>query len=236
MPISIRGKSASKRPSKCFGTQSGLTLIEILVAMAIIGLIVGVSVTALRSVFSVNMKRTAGQLAATLRYLSNKAVTDHRYIRVIYDLQAQSYRIEECTEPILVSIEDEEKEAIDAEKQAEEGGDLVAEGEEGEGKEGEAKSTKTSSCVPSDSRLLKPVKLPSGVLFKDVVVSYLSGKREAGKAYTYFFPDGYATPTVVNFKDEDDEDHYSVELEALSGKVKVASEYRESLTEGSREE
>jgi general secretion pathway protein H len=211
----------SKRRNRLFSS-SGLTLIEILVAMAIVGLIIGVSATALRSVFNVNMKGAAGKLAATLRYLSNKAVTDHRYIRVIYDLKAQSYSVEECTEPVVISVEDEETEAKEEEKEEE--------------KEPPAEKTADSSCAPSESTLLKPVKLPSGVLFKDVAVSYLQGKKERGKTYTYFFPDGYATPTLVNFKDEDDENHYAVEVEALSGKVRVFSEYQEHFSEWAHEE
>jgi general secretion pathway protein H len=228
MRTSTPGRLASRKRNNLLST-SGLTLIEILVAMAIVGLIIGVSATGLRSVFNVNMKSAAGKLAGTLRYLSNKAVTDHRYIRVIYDLEAQTYSVEECTEPIVVSIEDEEAQAEKEKKETpkpEEGEEAPTEGEEGE----EGGNKTADSCAPSESSLLKPVKLPSGVLFKDVSVSYLKWKKERGQIYTYFFPDGYATPTLVNFKDEEDENHFSVEVEALSGKVRIASEYREHFT------
>ncbi len=200
--------------------------------MAIVGLIIGVSATGLRSVFNVNMKSAAGKLAVTLRYLSNKAVTDHRYIRVIYNLEAGSYSVEECTEPIVVSLEDEETRA---EKEKKEEAKPVPEEGEGEGAEDEGTAEEgapktAESCAPSESSLLKPVKLPSGVFFKDVSVSYLKEKKDKGEIYTYFFPDGYATPTLINFKDEEDENHFAVELEALSGKVRVASEYKEHFT------
>lgn len=208
--------------------------------MAIVGLIIGVSATGLRSVFNVNMKGAAGKLAATLRYLSNKAVTDHRYIRVIYDLEGQTYSVEECTEPIVISIEDEEAKAKEDEKEKEvpppaEGEEVVEGGSEEAGEEGEAKKT-PESCAPSDSALLKPIKLPGGVLFKDVSLSYLKGRKEQGLATTYFFPDGYATPTLINFKDEDDENHYWIELEALSGKVRVGNEYKENFSGWAKEE
>lgn len=198
--------------------------------MAIVGLIIGVSATGLRSVFNVNMKSAAGKLAGTLRYLSNKAVTDHRYIRVLYDLEAQSYSVEECTEPVVVSVEDEETQAEKDKK--EEAKPAPEEGEGADAAAGDEGAAKTAdSCAPSESSLLKPVKLPSGVLFKDVSVSYLKWKKEKGRIYTYFFPDGYATPTLINFKDEEDENHYAVEVEAFSGKVRVASEYREHFSE-----
>ena len=90
---------------------------EIMVAMAIVGVIFAAAATGLRSAFNVNLKSSAGKLASTLRYLSNKAVTEHRYIRVIYDLQAQSYSVEECTDPVVISVEDEEDQAKEDEKE-----------------------------------------------------------------------------------------------------------------------
>lgn len=207
---------------------------EIMVAMAIVGVIFAAAATGLRSAFNVNLKSSASKLASTLRYLSNKAVTEHRYIRVIYDLQAQTYSVEECTDPVVVSVDDEEDQAKEDEKKKDE--PQVAEGapEEG-GDEGEKKKPE-SSCAPSESSLLKPVKFPTGVLFKDVNLSYLKAKKEQGKASTYFFPDGYATPTLINLKDEDDENHYAVEVEALSGKVRVTGDYQEHFSGWGKDE
>jgi len=204
-----------------------MTLMEIMVAMAIVGVIFAVAAVGLRSAFNVNLKSTAGKMAATLRYLSNKAVTEHRYIRVIFDMKAQTYTVEECTEPVVVSVEDEENQA-EIDKKTKDNPEPAAEPGD-DGKE-EEKQTADSSCVPSESSLLKPVKLPSDVFFKDIRVSYLQFRKEEGKATTYFFPDGYATPTLINLKNEDDDDHFSVEVEALSGKVKLTSDYQENFS------
>lgn len=203
---------------------------EIMVAMAIVGIIFAAAATGLRSAFNVNLKSSAGKLASTLRYLSNKAVTEHRYIRVIFDLQAQSYSVEECTDPIVVSVEEEEDQFKEDEKKKDEPQPADEEGDKEEGGDGEAGKKAESSCVPSESSLLKPVKLPNDVFFKDVSLSYLQAKKEQGKASTYFFPDGYATPTIVNLKDEEDENHYAVEVEALSGKVRVTGDYQEHFS------
>jgi len=198
--------------------QNGFTLIELMVTMAIVGVIFTIAMTGLRSAFSVNIKSAAGKMAATLRYLSNKAVTDHMYLRMVYDLQENTYHVEESADPLVISPEEDSSESK----------------KEGESKDGEKKSE--SGFTPSESKLLESVKLPSGVAFKDVTVSYLSGKREQGKAYTYFFPDGFATPTVINLKDEDDQEHYSIEVMPMSGRVKVIGDYKESLSEESSKE
>ncbi len=184
-----------------------MTLIELMVAMVIIGLMFALAATGLRSVFNVNLKNTSAHLASTLRYLSNKAVTDHLYLRMVFDLDEQTYSVEESAEPFVISTEDMGDENSNSPEK----------------KEGEDKK----AFAPTEERMLQPAKLPSGVFFKDVSVSFLRDKKEKGLIYTYFFPDGYAIPTIINLRDEDDENHYSIELLPLSGRVKVESQYRE---------
>lgn len=202
MPTLIPGRLvlAKERNNK------GLTLIELMVAMTIVGLMFALAASGLKSVFNVNLKSASSKLASTLRYLSNKAVTDHVYLRIVYDLEQQSYSVEESSEPFVIDPDESDK------------GEKDSDGEE---------TRETEAFSQAESRLLQPTKLSSGVFFKDVSVSFLNGKTEHGKAYTYFFPDGYATATVINLRDEDDEEHYAVELSPLSGRVKVEAEYRE---------
>ncbi len=213
MATSIRGRLVSSRRSK------GLTLIELMVAMAIVGLIFALAASGLRTAFNVNLKSSSTRLAAILRYLSNKAVTEHLYLRMVYDLDSQTYFAEQSGDPFVISPEGEEEGAKKEENEEE--AQKETEGEEGT--EGE----KQTAFTQVESKLLKPTKLPSDVFFKDVSVSYLSQKTESGTAYTYFFPDGYATATLINLRNEEDDDHFSIEIRPLSGKVKVEGEYRE---------
>lgn len=187
-----------------------MTLIEVLVALAIVGLMFGVAVVGLRSVFDVSLKSSARQLASTFRFLSNKAVTDHLYLRLVYDLDSHSYHVEQSTEAVVIAPETSDLES-DAEKEDEEAGT----------------EKKAETFVRSESTLLQPLRLPGGIFFKDVSVSYLTEKKETGSVSTYFFPDGYATATMVNLRDEDDKTAFSVELKPLSGQVHIEGEYRE---------
>jgi len=200
-----------------------------MVTMAIVGVIFAVSLTGLRSAFSVNLKGSAGKLAATLRYMSNKAVTDHMYLRMVYDFQDKSYHAEESADPMVVSPEEDEGESKKE-------GDNASGGGAGQLSDEDKKkaAAAASGFTPSESVLLQPTKLPSDVGFKDIMVSYLNGKRDQGKAYTYFFPDGFATPTVINLKNDADDEHYSIEVLPLSGRVKVLGDYKESLSEESK--
>ncbi len=191
--------------------------------MAIVGLIVGLSAMGLRSAFNVNLRSSAGKLASTLRYLSQKAVTDHLYLRVVYDIEERRYSVEESKDSFLVPMEDLKSEPFPKKNKSSQNAEKPGASPEGS----ETAENKDSSGLVASSSI-KPVTLPSGVFFKDFSVSYRQGKVEQGQAYTYFFPDGYATPTLIHLRNEDDDDHFSVEVSALSGQVKVFADYRDA--------
>lgn len=199
MPTFAVPKLGLRRKAQNKQDELGLTLIELMVAMAIIATIFVVSASGLRQLTSADLKNSASQMASMLRYLSNKAVTEHVYLRVVYDLDAQSYWVEESREKFLIVKEEKE----------------------------EKEETKEDFAV-SESKLLKKKTLPNEVRFKDVYADYLEGKRESGQVHTYFFPDGYATGTIIHLHNKDDEeDLFSIELQSLSGKVRISREYVE---------
>ncbi|MBI4126129.1 MAG: hypothetical protein HY465_01415, partial [Deltaproteobacteria bacterium] len=74
--------------------------------------------------------------------------------------------------------------------------------------------------------LLRPVKLPDGVYFKDIAVEHDPRAVNAGKVTLAFFPNGYVEAAVINLRDEDDEVHYSLKTKPVLGEVSIESEYR----------
>lgn len=210
MPIS----AVRRLGSRSSRSESGITLIELMVAITIIGVMFGVAASGLRRFTSANLKDSSSHLGAMLRYLSNKAVTDNVYLRVVYDLEGGNYWVEESSEKFLI-----QKEPEGAKK-----------GKKGQKEEGDGAEEDHAKEVfqKSDSKLLKSTQLLSGVRFKDVYVDYLGQKVEQSQAYTYFFPDGYATGTIIHLQEEDDaENVFSIALSALSGRVQVVAEYLE---------
>ncbi|QQR80934.1 MAG: prepilin-type N-terminal cleavage/methylation domain-containing protein [Deltaproteobacteria bacterium] len=207
----------------------GLTLIELMVAMAIVGLIFAAAASGLRSVFNMGLKSDAGHLGAVIRTLSNKAITEHIYLRLVYDIDHQKYSVEQSDEPFLVTIEEDKKEnlsdkLIKSQNKQKNEDEESPPPEETSDSKAEKKSEEFSTI---EEGALKPANLSSGVFFKDIDTSYASTKVTDGLAYTYFFPDGFATQTMVHLRNEDDDDHYSIEVSPVSGKVKIESEYRE---------
>ncbi len=157
-------------------------------------------------------------MASSFRCLSQKAVMDHLYIRVVYDLDQHAYRVEESTEPQVIDP-NEGKDEEDSDKK------------DDKKDEGEPEETPEEGFVSVESTLLRAVQFSSDVRFRDIQVSYLSEKKEKGTVASYFFPDGYATPTLVHLKDdEEDGDQYTIEL-FPGGRVRVMTEYHETFGE-----
>ncbi len=210
-------------------SERAMTLLEIVVAIAIVGLIVGVVVSRMDQYLELDMRKTSNKLSSTIRYLYNKAATDGLYIRLILDLEERTYWVEATTDPTRLS-EDMElggpAEAQEGEAAAAEGEEFAEKGEELE--EGEKPKIKypKPSFGQIDSFLLKPTKLPDSVFFKDVFVEHRPAGVDGGKVAIYFFPNGYVEHAIINLRNEDDDYHYSIETSPVSGKVRVENEYR----------
>jgi len=244
MPISVAGSRNSRRHAVItrvlhgrlqggqrfplrfpFAHQPGMTLIELLVGMAIVGVILAIVVGGLRDMTDAEMKTASSRLASTIRYLYNKSATERLYLRMVYDFEGHSYQVEATTEPFMISSSDLLEE--DKQPAEEEEGEERDPWEEREERAEKAKSGEQEAFSEVESYLLKKVSLGDNIFFKDVHVSYAKEKIEEGKAYTYFLPNGFATPTVINLRDADDESHFSLRIMPLSGRVAIENRYRE---------
>lgn len=183
-------------------------MIELMVAMAIVGLLFAVAAVGLRKAFDVGLKESARRLSSVVRYLRIQAVTEHQTLRLMLDVGRSLYWVEKSAAPAVISPEEEERRASAREME-------------------ETEAEDRPDFEKAEGALVKETRLESGASFKDIQISYLPGKRTEGIVALYFFPDGSVTPAMINLKDEEDEDHFSVEVFPLSGRVRVEGEYRE---------
>lgn len=195
---------------------SGFTLVELLVALALVGLLMGLMVGQVRKLFQREMKQSAGHLATTIRYLYNKSVSDGVLLRLVIDLGENRYWVESSTDALTIQKETEE--VRPTEKKLE---------EEHAKSDSSALQPKEPSFSPEGSSLLKPVHLPKGVFFKDVYAEHQVAPLSDGKAYLYFFPQGYAERAVIHLRDAKDEVHFSLEVNPVTGGVKIEKGYKE---------
>ena len=203
---------------------SGLTLFEIIVAMALVGLIMGLTIGGMGRLLEWDMKKASNRLVSTMRYLYNKSATEGMFIRLVLDLDEHVYWVEATMDPFVVSRGEGGLGAAEESKEETETKTLKGAWEE----EGEVQKLKPRKAKfgQVDSFLLKPTKLPSSVFFKDVYVEHRPAPVEAGKVSIFFFPNGYVEEAVINLRDEDDEVHYSLTTNPISGRVQIESRYK----------
>lgn len=91
---------------------------------------------------------------------------------------------------------------------------------------GEVKEGRGDAYTPVDPAFMSPVTLPSGVSLEDVVTER-AGKRQEGKAYTYFLPLGRAEFTTIHLEAKDGP-QLTLRVNPLTGKVRVDSGYVEA--------
>lgn len=207
------------------GNSRGFTLLEIVVTIAVLGLVLGVVVSRMDTMLDWDMKNASNKLASTMRYLYNKSATEGLYIRLVLDMEENVYWVEATTDPFVISTgEDEDVSIKGGAAKGEEG---LAEGEGAEGDEQEyAIKPREPVFTKMESYLLKPTKLPSSVFFKDVYVEHERMPVDGGRVEIYFFPNGMVEHAVVNLRDDDDEINYSLETNPISGRVGIEDRYR----------
>ncbi len=221
-------------------TQRGFTLFELLITMAIVGMVLGLVVGGMGRFLETDMKSASARLAAVIRYLYAKSVTESAYIRLVLDFDQQVYWVEATGDPVRLSRPSDSADMSVAEKKASEEREAERKKQEeqtatakAQAGEGEVLEVPENSILPKepqfgsvDSYLLKPTKLPDGIFLKDVYVEHRDDGVDSGKEYIYFFPNGYVESAVINLRNEDDDINYSLKTYPLSGRVGIENAYR----------
>lgn len=207
-----------------------MTLIEIMVTLAIVGLVLGITISQIGGSFDSKARQATREFSATIRYLYNKAASENLTMRVVFDFEKQSYWVEATGDRFLLENEEARAERAKKEKKPESKPEART----------EAKSDGTSDVPVEtavqkaeakfgavDSHLLKPTQLPGGVFFKDIYTEHDSSPVTSGNAYVYIFPNGSVERAIVNFRNEDDSEKRAVELNPMTGDSRVYEEYKE---------
>lgn len=124
--------------------QSGLTLLELLLVIVLIGLLVGVGSVSLDSLtYSSRLKASARRLASTIRLAQDQAIVTGQFFSIEYDLNRHRYRLlafpEWATPDVDVQDEDLQKfiwreleDRVRFEDITEDDGDIIEEQDEGQ--------------------------------------------------------------------------------------------------------
>jgi prepilin-type N-terminal cleavage/methylation domain-containing protein len=193
-------------------SEAGFTLIEMMVVMAIIGLMAVLVIPSVSNYFQVSLTSTAREMASTVKEAYNATVVTGQVHRLVYDLKENSYWVE--IGPANVLLETEESRKRDERKRR--FGTLGAKEEE------EKKSA--GLFVMNRTVTRKKISLPTGVTFEDVKTQQSEEPITEGKAYTHFFPHGMIEQTIVHLKDNS-KHQVSLVLAPIIGKTDMYNRY-----------
>jgi general secretion pathway protein H len=209
----------------------GLTLIEIMVVVAIVGMMLGGAVYGFRAVAKTELRGSASKLAGAIRYSFDRSITTGAYYRLVLDLDHNKYWVERSDERMYLTREKEESPGS--------GKAFDWEAEQKKRDEQEAKERERQASVGGLAAALEPPPKPRRAkfqTFKDAALPqvtlkgvrlfdvYTARQREpytSGRAYLYFFPDGHTERAMLRLNQADD--FYSLVVHPLTGRVEVQS-------------
>lgn len=234
-----RLRSPPRPPGRRRGAlRRGLTLIEIMVVIAVMGLIALIAVPALGGLMDLQQRSAVKELATTYTWLLDEAALRNVTFRVAMDVDRGTWKVEVGEPGSVVFASPEEREEHDEELRDKMSRYTKRELEEGAAEELEGLTGRFEGL--SDPSFETEQQLPRGTRFAWVWTpqygddgvepnpKLLAGEEELDEeaettmAYSYVFDDGTAELTVIRIVDEDDpEDGWTLVVEPLSGRVRL---------------
>jgi general secretion pathway protein H len=207
-------------------SQSGLTLIEIIVVMTIIALVSGVAIAGSMQLPSARLRRSATMIASAIKVAYTRATATSRDLRLVMDLDKEKIWLEESDIPMLVQS---------AGRVATGGSEAITEAE----KEALSEGEKIVKGPPIAKPRFSPIdaygfgdvesgkggkSLQRGIKFRAVQTTHDDAPRTSGRAYLYFWPGGRTELASIEMRigDSDEMAHtLTVLVSPLTGKVAV---------------
>jgi prepilin-type N-terminal cleavage/methylation domain-containing protein len=207
--------------NKIIRSQKGLTLLEILIVIGIMGAVLAVSSSFFSGGINSAMREQAHKLIRFSRYSFDQSLSTGLYYRLQIDLEEQKYVIQSSEEPVLLVRPDDELEKIrrlnlENDPDNEEEFDVESYYEE----ELNQKFSEEASDI------VDQVTLEGDVRISDVFVQNQPEVVTQGQVSIYFFPRGQCEFAVIHLENpESPEDVMTLILNPMSGEMTIQSEY-----------
>jgi len=221
--------------------QSGMTVLEIMIVLAIVGGLFYIVRSGFRLVTKADLVEDATELTAVMRRASQLAVEHGELHRVVLDLDAQGFAVEVCQGAVGIARNELLKADDEATKRALEKGrlrlaglpsDALATGDPEEATRRAAAlaghHVADRTCKPADNSItgdangkgwIRKLRKDKGVKFKEVWVAHRDDSATKGQVAIYFFPLGSAEKAVIELTDGSEV--FTVLAFGLTGRVEL---------------
>jgi prepilin-type N-terminal cleavage/methylation domain-containing protein len=203
----------NSRPARTLRGHAGMTLIEIMIVIAVMGLLVSGATIGARSLPRTRLRTSAVRLASTFRFAYVHALTTGRTTRVSFPMGGRDIVVEDTDDAHTLDVNDPfhaggaaDIEA-DAVRQAREMTDLRP-------------RAPRASFRPLPSRVFHARALETGISVTRLYSQHDPEPREEGTGHVYFFPGGQTERSVVHLRNNNGE-FFSISLNPLTGRTEI---------------
>jgi len=197
-------------------------MIELIAVIVLIALLFAAASLSIRNITGAELKKDAYVLATNIGAVHTRAVTKNAYYRMVLDLETRSYTTEVADSRFFIGAGKEEDDTPlfqEKDKDKREAGEVqFLEHAEG------PKMHHATAAEVADG-LLGNIELSRGVSFDGVMTTHQREVREEGKAFLYFFPNGFVEKAMVYLTDGSR--HYTLVTQPLTGRVRVFAEKKD---------
>lgn len=204
-------------------SRRGMTLIEVVIAIALVGLLAGSLLFGKNMLVGSRVKSAATLIASSVRFGLTRANATGKPTRLVIDLDMKVLAIEEASSSLMLRERGKDQTggaeaSTDAEAKARAEADRIVEGPRAP----RPRFSKLKGVTGAVEELASGRKLGEGVEIVQVRTEHDDDYVTEGRAYLYFWPGGTTERAVVQLKKAGDrEASLSVVVSPLTGRAKI---------------
>ncbi|MFB6265218.1 MAG: Tfp pilus assembly protein FimT/FimU [Bradymonadaceae bacterium] len=203
---------------------AGMTLVELLVTLAIVAGLMGMSVYSIGVLTNSELRGEAMRLSSAMKYTWTRAAMNNTQYRMVLDLEANTYHTEVADAPVV----DETEQKVDSSssekylsEKARRAGRKHRRDQGAESARGGPFAVRSGTSYEQvEQDVVEKRSLPEGIQFERVLSASRDEPIRSGRAAIHFFPNGFQQPTIIVLSNGDGA-YYSLRSEALTGRVHV---------------
>lgn len=214
-PLHCRRPRLGASADRCRRRARGFSLIELLVVLAVLVIVVGLGLNSLGDLSGTQLRTQTNRLAAAIRHTYSRSVAHGLHMRLVFDLDEESYWVEASDQPIFLP-DTKRRDAVDPNAPTEE--ELEQAKEDAELDEGETPKFRLKRAQFQTEGVIPKVSFVKGISVEGVLTSGQEEIFSSGKAYIHFFPNGMVESAIIHITDGE-EGYLTLVIDPLTGKV-----------------